>query len=55
MRRRPSRLDLDMLGDQLETFRLREAGDGRALRLDAEAGLALPGSRNADVGNERRV
>ena len=42
-------LDLDMLADDLDPFRLGEAPDGRSLRVDPEPASALPGSRNAAV------
>ena len=47
-----ARLDLDILADELEAFVRGEAPDHLPLRLQAEAGLTLSVSRDAQIGDD---
>ena len=47
-----ARFDLDMFGCDDKPFARGEAGNGLALRLDAEARPALLARRDADIGDE---
>jgi len=46
-------LHLDVLGEDREAFGLDEAGDGVALRLDAQAAAALPFGRDPEIADDR--